>query len=81
MKGVAVTLSGAEDTGAVPILHLSFRKEGRRGRKWPCCCNGSHPGIHVDAFQRERNMLAINPCASIRAHVTALLRGLRKAMA
>ena len=80
MKGVAVTLSGAEDTGAVPILHLSFRKEGRAAEV-AMLLQRQSPGIHVDAFQRERNMLAINPMCLDPAHVTALLRGLRKAMA
>jgi hypothetical protein len=39
------------------------------------------PAIHVDAFLRQQNTLAINPMCLDPGHVTALLHGLRKAMA
>ena len=78
-KDVVVCVSGAADTGAVPTLHLSFRKDGRAAEV-AMRLQRQSPAIHVDAFLRERNTLTVNPMCLTEAQIGSLVRGLRKAV-
>ena len=72
-------MSGAEDTAAVPSLHLSFQREGRAAEV-ALLLQSQSPAIHVDAFLRERNILTVNPMCLTEAQIGSLVRGLRKAV-
>jgi L-seryl-tRNA(Ser) seleniumtransferase len=78
-KDVVLSVSGAEDTGAVPNLYLSFRKDGRAAEV-AMLLQRQSPAIHVDAFLRERNILTVNPMCLTEAQIGSLVRGLRKAV-
>ena len=78
-KGVVPSLCGAEDTAAVPSLHLSFQREGRAAEV-ALLLQSQSPAIHVDAFLRERNILTVNPMCLTEAQIGSLVRGLRKAV-
>lgn len=80
IRGVSVSLQGADDKGSVPVLQLGFARTGQAARV-ASLLQAQKPAIHVDAFLRERNILSINPVCLAPEQIAQLARGLKAAVA
>lgn len=69
---------GAEDASCIPVLRLQFAKTGAAARAAMVL---QKQGIYVDAAERARNVLMINPVCVVDADVMRLARAVRVVIA
>ena len=79
VKQAEVTIIGGRQRTAVPMLQLAFHLPSSAAEMARKLSRG-RPAIHVDAAQRDKGHLVINPMCLRPEDVAILVRGLRQAL-